>query len=342
MFQKRNLIPTGMRCFVSELFKLPPFSCVCSERYTGANCEIDLNACAGTPCPNGIPCHNLYNDYHCSCPPGFTGKKCQMRGDWDPCVTSPCGHYGTCVRYKSTFTCNCSDGFGGNFCLERVPKISGDNLSLQSPELYVLFGIFLAAFLCALLAIIVCRRQNKRAVGGKSQSSLRADDNNDRLPSTDDPTNALIPPTPRTAPPIYQNTVERQPPPLPPKNLVRVPRSSNHTLLSSGLPTVEVRPMQSTRHLNGSTCCPTPPKGSFAKMSAPMKCQNPYDDTYEESPKPAPPPHRFLMENEESAALLARGVIVKTSIKKVSLNFNTKTAMFGHFRRRTFPIQLHP
>jgi hypothetical protein len=82
--------------------------------------------------------------------------------------------------------------------------MAGDNWSLQSPELYILFGIFLTAFLCAILAIIVCRRQNRAAVGGKNQGSLRADNNSDRLPSTDDPTNALIPATPRIAPPIYQ------------------------------------------------------------------------------------------------------------------------------------------
>lgn len=197
----------------------------------------------------------------------------------------------------------------------------GDNWSLQSSELYILFGIFLAAFLCALLAIIVCRRQNKSAVGGKSPISLRGDSNSDRLPSTDDPTNALIPPTPRIAPPIYQNTVERPPPPIPPKNTVRVPRSSNHTLLSSGLPMVEVHPMQSQR-LNGHIYRHTPSessKGSFssAKMSA-IKGQNPYDDTYEEGPKPAPPPHKFLIDNDENSALLARGVIVKNPLKKVT------------------------
>jgi hypothetical protein len=206
--------------------------------------------------------------------------------------------------------------------MEKAPRMYGDNWSLQSPELYILFGIFLAAFLCALLAIIVCKRQNRSVVGGKTQNSLRADSNSDRLPSTDDPTNALIPPTPRMAPPIYQNTVERPPPPIPPKNVVRAVRSSNHTLLSSGLPTVEVRPMQSTRHLNGHSCCPTPPqssKGSFssAKMSI-IKGQNPYDDTYEETPKPALPPHRFLIDKDENSALLARGVIVKNPIKKVS------------------------
>ncbi|KAI6191303.1 hypothetical protein M3Y97_00214000 [Aphelenchoides bicaudatus] len=307
------------------------YSCICSERYTGSNCEIDLNACADSPCPPSVACHNLYNDFHCQCPPSFTGKTCQMRDDWDPCVTNPCGQFGQCIRYKSSFICNCSTGFGGQFCMDRVPKMSSDNWSLQSPELYILFGIFLAAFLCALLAIIACRRQNRSAVGGKSPS--RADNDSGRLPSTDDPTNALIPQTPRINPPIYQNTVERVlvPPPIPPKNAVRVPRSNNHTLLSSGLPTQEVRPLQVTQRLNGHLCCPTPPqssKGSFssAKMSF-MKGQNHYDETYEETPKPVPPPHRFLIENDESSKLLARGVIVKNPLKKEKVASNPTTSM---------------
>jgi hypothetical protein len=298
------------------------FSCLCSERYTGANCEIDLNACASQPCPNGIKCHNLYNDYHCSCPHGFTGKSCQLRGDFDPCLTSPCGSYGTCIQNKSSFTCKCFSGFDEVFCSERVPRMAGDSWSLESPELYILFAIFLLAFLCALLAIIVCRRKNRAAVAGKSQqNSLRADSNSDRLPSSDDPTNALIPATPRIAPPIYQNTVERPPPPIPPKNLTRVPRSNNQTLLSSGLPTVEVRPMQSNRiSARDHVCCPTPPQsGSFSsgKLIAMKSNTNHYDETYEEAPKPTPPPHRFVMESEETA-LLAKGVIVKMPVKKVS------------------------
>jgi hypothetical protein len=66
-------------------------------------------------------------------------------------------------------------------------------------------------------------------------------------------------------------------------------------------------------------CCPTPPQSFKGSLSSAMKCSsNPYDDTYEETPKPAPPPHRFIMDNDESAALLARGVIVKNPGKKVS------------------------
>lgn len=49
---------------------LNSYNCLCNENYTGANCEIDLNMCGKKPCPSGITCHNLYNDFHCSCPSG--------------------------------------------------------------------------------------------------------------------------------------------------------------------------------------------------------------------------------------------------------------------------------
>lgn len=103
------------------------FTCQCPSRYTGARCEIDLNACAAHPCPNGIACHNLYGDFHCSCPVGFTGKTCQLRGDWDPCVTAQCGPNGVCVRQKTTFTCKCGTGWTGPFCNEPEPSDNSNN-----------------------------------------------------------------------------------------------------------------------------------------------------------------------------------------------------------------------
>uniref|UniRef100_A0A0M3HKS9 EGF-like domain-containing protein n=1 Tax=Ascaris lumbricoides TaxID=6252 RepID=A0A0M3HKS9_ASCLU len=56
------------------------FSCVCSPRYTGQMCEVDLTPCVSRPCPPGVQCVNLHNDFYCSCPHGFTGKTCQLRG----------------------------------------------------------------------------------------------------------------------------------------------------------------------------------------------------------------------------------------------------------------------
>ncbi|KAI6243858.1 hypothetical protein M3Y99_00051100 [Aphelenchoides fujianensis] len=294
------------------------YTCLCGERYTGVNCEIDLDSCASNPCPHGIPCHNLYNDFHCTCPPGFTGKTCQMRGDWDPCVTSPCGPFGRCERHKSTFICNCSEGYGGSFCSDRVPRMFADDWSLGSVQLYVVLGILLLALLCALVVIFACRRRKSGVGDGKAAQISRSDSG--RLPS-DDPSNPLVPVTPRVVPPIYHNTVERRPPPLPPKGAGRPVRASNLTLLSSGLPTVEVRPMRAHRDAGRPVESPFGPKGS---LDSNAKHCSEYDETYEPSPKPAPPPHRYVLKNEEQCALLARGVIAERPAAKTDRTHESK------------------
>ena len=70
-------------------------------------------------------------DFHCSCPAGFTGKTCQLRGDWDPCVTAQCGH-GECIRQKNSFTCKCVSGWSGPFCNE--PAKDGEDLVATGNE----------------------------------------------------------------------------------------------------------------------------------------------------------------------------------------------------------------
>uniref|UniRef100_A0A915DAM3 Uncharacterized protein n=1 Tax=Ditylenchus dipsaci TaxID=166011 RepID=A0A915DAM3_9BILA len=210
------------------------YTCKCGTRYTGPNCQIDVNACASQPCPNGIACHNLYNDFHCSCPSGFTGKTCQMRGEWDVCLTSPCGPYGICVRNtdsSSSFTCNCSQGFHGNYCSERMPNIEPDTglLTLHSFEFYLLVAVVLLAVLLSSLAIYVCRAQHKGGrrtkVGGGSKANPSSRSGHCRQTST-----TLTSKFSKNSQ-MYQNL--------------------NST---ARLPTVEVRPMQSHRIIQRNGC----------------------------------------------------------------------------------------
>ncbi|KAE9554056.1 hypothetical protein FO519_002752 [Halicephalobus sp. NKZ332] len=195
------------------------FTCSCPKRYTGTNCEIDLNACESKPCPNGIVCHNLYNDFHCSCPPGFTGKTCQMRGDWDPCITNPCGPYGNCVRQGASFICNCSGGFGGAYCNERVPNILSDGASLfHSRDIYIVGGLLGLIFILSVVLIFFCRRGNK-----SNQNSLKKgtqfhdyDDpllGNPRVPRHGAPP---VPPHANEKPILMKTTIANAPP-LPPR-----------------------------------------------------------------------------------------------------------------------------
>uniref|UniRef100_A0A914HYR1 Uncharacterized protein n=1 Tax=Globodera rostochiensis TaxID=31243 RepID=A0A914HYR1_GLORO len=164
------------------------FNCNCPQRFTGARCEIDLNACASKPCPNGIPCHNLYGDFHCSCPPGFTGKTCQLRGDWDPCVTASCGQNGQCVRQQqsNSFFCQCFNAFTGPLCTEPVPtEMASDEAEegggsfdgagflwemVETPQFVLLLAVCLLTLLCT-LGVIFCRmkRQNIDGRGGQNR-----------------------------------------------------------------------------------------------------------------------------------------------------------------------------
>lgn len=53
------------------------YSCVCSPRYTGKNCEIDMgNPCEKNPmiCKNSGICEENMGNYICNCLPGFTGN----------------------------------------------------------------------------------------------------------------------------------------------------------------------------------------------------------------------------------------------------------------------------
>ncbi|KAL3074151.1 hypothetical protein niasHS_014981 [Heterodera schachtii] len=160
----------------------PLFTCHCPQRFTGARCEIDLNACVSKPCPGGIPCHNLYGDFHCSCPPGLTGKKCQLRGDWDPCVTASCGPNGKCVRQpqSNSFVCQCANGFSGRLCTDIVPtelaseeREAGEGdvspggsdfpwAAITAPQLALLVAICLLTLFCTAFMVIFCqsKRQN--------------------------------------------------------------------------------------------------------------------------------------------------------------------------------------
>lgn len=97
------------------------YSCECTPRYVGKNCEFDLGSpCNKTPCENdGICSEDTTGNYSCSCPQGFTGRHCENEIKLHPlCVNNMCLNGGSCqVRPDSSQTeCVCILGFTGANC----------------------------------------------------------------------------------------------------------------------------------------------------------------------------------------------------------------------------------
>ncbi|XP_015211168.2 protein crumbs homolog 1 isoform X1 [Lepisosteus oculatus] len=71
------------------------------------------NVCAPSPCLNGGSCKDLFNDYNCTCPPGWTGLKCEI--NIDNCASNPCIH-GNCTDRTLAYECKCDPGYTGKNC----------------------------------------------------------------------------------------------------------------------------------------------------------------------------------------------------------------------------------
>ena len=92
------------------------------------------------PCENGATCVDLLDDYECICPPGFTGRDCEINVDECTCTDlldpelandqltltdgtcaagvgqpSPCVN-GSCNDFINNYTCDCEDGWSGYNC----------------------------------------------------------------------------------------------------------------------------------------------------------------------------------------------------------------------------------
>ncbi|CAK1602016.1 unnamed protein product [Parnassius mnemosyne] len=96
------------------------YECQCCRGYVGPHCE-ERDACNPLPCLNNGICVDLTQplngaNYHCLCPYGFTGRKCEK----DPCYSTPCSNGGSCmsmsVNGSTTFHCACAAGWTGAQC----------------------------------------------------------------------------------------------------------------------------------------------------------------------------------------------------------------------------------
>uniref|UniRef100_A0A671VUK2 Delta-like protein n=1 Tax=Sparus aurata TaxID=8175 RepID=A0A671VUK2_SPAAU len=99
-----------------------PWQCNCERNWGGLLCDKDLNYCGRHhPCLNGGTCMNTEPDeYHCSCPPGYSGKTCHIAEH--ACVSSPCANGGTCHEVPDGFECQCPPGWEGPTCANNLDE----------------------------------------------------------------------------------------------------------------------------------------------------------------------------------------------------------------------------
>ena len=76
-----------------------------------------MNNCVGVECENGGQCHNVLNDYHCTCSDDYVGTHCEMHVcDSDE---NPCQNGGTCTMQDGSglsVACLCPQEYIGENC----------------------------------------------------------------------------------------------------------------------------------------------------------------------------------------------------------------------------------
>merc|ERR1712224_885347 len=101
------------------------YTCECAEGYSGNNCEINIDDCAGNPCQNGSQCVDGVAGYQCKCNPGYSGMHCEINND--DCAHNPCQNGGICIDEVDGYTCSCHQGlFTGKNCETEITQPNFD------------------------------------------------------------------------------------------------------------------------------------------------------------------------------------------------------------------------
>nr|XP_026691416.1 MAM and LDL-receptor class A domain-containing protein 1-like [Ciona intestinalis] len=77
--------------------------------------HCEFSNCFSQPCHNGGTCiEDDTHDYLCICTDQWTGTNCE--NDADQCLSNPCQHGGVCMDGYQSYTCNCDVGYVGLSC----------------------------------------------------------------------------------------------------------------------------------------------------------------------------------------------------------------------------------
>lgn len=96
------------------------YECQCIQGFTGADCSVQADFCAGNNCTTHGTCISTSPSlgfYFCSCEAGYTGDLCEQQ--LDRCELISCYNGGTCLS-NGTQLCDCLPGFSGTLCETRL------------------------------------------------------------------------------------------------------------------------------------------------------------------------------------------------------------------------------
>ncbi|KAM9391376.1 protein crumbs homolog 2-like [Pholidichthys leucotaenia] len=99
------------------------FNCSCQPGWEGWLCETEIDECSSAPCIHGT-CTDLLADFRCGCRPGYKGRTCGE--EVDNCLEFSCENGGECVETEETHTCLCPPGYVGKRCQWRFPPVVCD------------------------------------------------------------------------------------------------------------------------------------------------------------------------------------------------------------------------
>ncbi|KAE8738022.1 hypothetical protein FOCC_FOCC016509 [Frankliniella occidentalis] len=99
------------------------FKCTCPSGFTGKRCHEKIDLCANGPCENGVCVDKLFV-HQCVCKPGWTGRSCEI--NINDCSVDPCENGGVCVDIVDGYMCNCEPGYTGKRCQHLIDDCASE------------------------------------------------------------------------------------------------------------------------------------------------------------------------------------------------------------------------